>query len=566
VNLKNFKPTILYVEDDKGARDQLSTFLQRFASELFVATNGKEGLNLYHEHHPDIIITDIKMPAMNGIEMLSSIKESNEKQHAIFTTAYSDVEYLIEAINLQVDGYILKPIDISQIEAKIVDIVEHIWLQNELKRKIYFDYLTNLSNRFSFFEDIHTKETPAVFLIDINKFRVINEVYGSEIGSKVLVKFARELEKIVKNSSYKLYRISGDEFAIFDKESSADTDKYKLLLEKILNTLDNLHLHIDNNTITIDITVGVSTTQKNGYESANVALNDAKKSRKSFVIFTPEMNHKKESMEVLKIKDEISLAIEESRVKAVFQPIVNQKGEILKYETLMRLQSKDSDKLIAPFYFLDIAIKTRLYEHLSSIIIFEALNLLAQSTHTLSINFAYSDMTNKPFLHDIESFLLEHKDVGRRAIFEITESENIQDYDDVKEFIKRFRDYGVKFAIDDFGSGFSNFEYILEIEPDFLKIDGSLVKNIDTDEKSHTLVKAIAGFSHKLGIKVVAEYVHSEIVFEMLKELDVDEYQGFYFWEPLIAIPDQTKAYQRLEKDVIARRKFAGATSSFKNF
>jgi len=536
VNLKNFKPTILYVEDDKGTRDQLSVFLQHFAGELFIVTNGKEGLDLYHEHHPDIIITDIKMPVMNGIEMLSSIKESNEKQHAIFTTAYSDVEYLTEAIDLQVDGYILKPIDLSQLEAKIVDIIERIWLQKELKRKIYFDHLTNLFSRFAFFEDIQTQETPAVFLIDINKFRVINEVYGSETGSKVLVKFARELEKILKDSSYKLYRISGDEFAIFDKDSSLDTHKYELLLEKILNILDNLHFRIDNDTITIDTTVGVSTTQKNGYESANAALNYAKSSRRSFMVFTPEINHKKQSIEILKIKDEISSAIRESRIKAVFQPIVNQKGEILKYETLMRLQSKDSDKLISPFYFLDIAMKTRLYEQLSSIIVFRALNLLAKSTHILSINFTYSDMLNKAFLHEMESFLLEHKDVGRRAIFEILESENIQDYDDVKEFIKRFRNYGVKFAIDDFGSGFSNFEYILEIEPDYIKIDGSLVKNIDTDEKSHTLVKAIAGFSHKLGIKVIAEYVHSEIVFEMLKKLDVDEYQGFYFWEPLITI------------------------------
>lgn len=133
----------------------------------------------------------------------------------------------------------------------------------------------------------------------------------------------------------------------------------------------------------------------------------------------------------------------------------------------------------------------------------------------------------------IEEYFITHSGVGQRAVFEITETESIENYDDVKSFIKRFREYGVKIAIDDFGTGFSNFEYILEIEPDYLKIDGSLVKDIDTNSRSYTLVEAIVQFSHRLGIKVIAEFVHSQTIFIMLKDLGVDEYQGFYFSEPL---------------------------------
>ena len=531
--MNDFKPTILYVEDDDGIRQKLSNFLKYFSSELYVAVNGEEGLKLYHQYKPDIIVTDIKMPIMDGIEMLSAIKNENKKQYAIFTTAFSDIDYLMNAIDLQVDGYILKPIDLDKLEAKIEAIIEHIYLKEELKKKIYSDSLTNLSSRYAFFEDIHNQETPVIFLVDINAFKVINEVYGSEIGSKVLVAFARELEKMVNGDTYKVYRISADEFAIVDKVESIDTEKYEIFIEKLLSNLDNLRLNIDDNIITVDITIGVSTTQHNGYESAKTALDYAKAHKKPFVMFSSAIDHKKRHLEILKVKGDISSAIEEKRVKAVYQPIVNKEGKILKYETLMRLQSKESDKLIAPFYFLDVAIKTRPYESLSSTIVFTALNHLSQSEDTLSINFAYSDIVNKDFIHKIELFLLEHKGVGRRAVFEITENESIENYDDVKSFIKRFRKLGVQIAIDDFGSGFSNFEYILEIEPDYLKIDGTLVKDIDTNKKSHTLVEAIVGFSHKLGIKVIAEYVHSEIIFEMLKKLDVDEYQGFYSWEPL---------------------------------
>ncbi|MEA3228238.1 MAG: EAL domain-containing protein, partial [Campylobacterota bacterium] len=203
---------------------------------------------------------------------------------------------------------------------------------------------------------------------------------------------------------------------------------------------------------------------------------------------------------------------------------------------LMRLREKETAKLISPFFFLDIAIKTKLYDTLSSRIIFNALELADKTKTVISINFTFSDIKNEAFIHQIAEYLYDKENLGALLVFEITEDESIESYDIVKEFIYRFRAYGIRFAIDDFGSGFSNFEYILEIQPDYLKIDGSLVKNIDSDERSYILVEAIIGFSHKLGIKVIAEYVHNETVFTMLKDLGVDEYQGFYFYEPLEAL------------------------------
>jgi len=228
--------------------------------------------------------------------------------------------------------------------------------------------------------------------------------------------------------------------------------------------------------------------------------------------------------------------LEEDRVKAVYQGIVDSSGRIVKYETLMRLEEKDTKKLQSPYFFLDVAIKTRLYSYLSSRVIFKALDILKNSDEVLSVNFTYSDIKNTSLIEKIEAFISENKNIGSRLIVEITEDESIENYDDVKAFIGRFRSYGVKIAIDDFGTGFSNFEYILEVEPDYLKIDGSLVKDIDTNKRSFTLVEAIVQFSHKLGIKVIAEFVHSKTIFEMLKDLSVDEYQGFYFHEPKLTL------------------------------
>ncbi len=542
---------LLYVEDDANARKTTLKLLNNFFKDITIAFDGEDGLNKFKIGKYDLIISDINMPNLNGMEMLRIIRSQNSKIPVLMISAYHDSEYFMEAIKLGVDGYILKPLIQEQFFSVLFKIIQKINLLDlnenyqkqleyevknrnlEIEHKLYFDSLTNLFSRYSFFMDIKSIDIPVIILVDIDKFKVINEVYGSSVGSKVLKKFAYFLELAVNDDSSKLYRLSADEFAIVDRSKYSEVEKYELLIEKLSKQLNNLKIEVDENIISVDVTIGLSMVQENGYESAKIALDYAKKYKKHYVVYSTAIDYRKESSLTLKCRDDISLAINEKRVIAVYQPIVDKHGKTVKYETLMRLQEKDTLKLISPFYFLDVAIKTRLYEHLSMIIIFKALNVINSTKERLSINLTYSDIKNSTFVEKAEDFLISNREVGKRVIFEITESESIENYDDVKSFIKRFHSYGVKIAIDDFGTGFSNFGYILEIEPDYLKIDGSLVKDIDTNSRSHTLVEAIVQFSHKLGIKVIAEYVHSEVIFNMLKELNVDEYQGFYFSEPL---------------------------------
>ncbi|MEA3512085.1 MAG: response regulator [Campylobacterota bacterium] len=138
-----FKPTILYVEDEAGIREQLSKFLNYFAKELFVAKDGQEGLELFKKHKPDIVVSDIKMPNMNGIEMALAIKEINPKQHIIFTTAHSESGFFMEAIDMQVDGYILKPINLEKLEYKIEVISEQINLKRENEKHLLIEAKLN---------------------------------------------------------------------------------------------------------------------------------------------------------------------------------------------------------------------------------------------------------------------------------------------------------------------------------------------------------------------------------------------------------------------------------------
>ena len=553
---------VLYVEDDDRARQTTLEMLENLFNNIVIAKDGQEALNLYRTQKFDIIITDINMPNMNGIELLKEIRKVDTNISTIILSAHNESDYFLDAIKLGVDGFILKPLNFNQFSMVIQKVVYKIDAEKivkehhrnleqevkkqteELRKKLYYDDLTGLYSRYAFFEDIKEVQTPILFMIDINKFKIVNEIYGSETGSLVLQSFAEFLQNFASRKSYKLYRLSGDEFIIWDNVEHIDFEHYEEEIELFFQSLSNFYVVVNDDRISIDVTIGISTSQTDAFESAKVALEYAKLNKKHYAMYSSAIDKRQEEQDALQWKEKIKTAIKNDNIVPVYQCIVNAHQEVVKYETLMRLRENGSKKLVSPFYFLDVSIKTGLYTQLSRYIIFTALQKIKTTQVSLSINFTYSDIKNTYFIDEVEEYIRNNPAVGKLVIFEITEDESIGNYADVKRFIKRFKQYGVRFAIDDFGSGFSNFEYILEIEPDYLKIDGSLVKNIDSDEKALVLVRAIVQFSHELGIKVIAEYVHSEIIFNILKALNVDEYQGFYFCEPKSEIIKEVDARQ----------------------
>jgi len=152
-NMNDIK--VLYVEDEKAVRENLGSVLSYFCSEVIVACDGQEGLEFYKKHKPDIIVTDIKMPNMSGIKMIQEIKKLNQNPYIILTSAHSESEYFMEAIEMQIDGYILKPIDINLLESKIVSISEVLKLRREFKQQeiIMDEILTLQDNMLVIFDE-----------------------------------------------------------------------------------------------------------------------------------------------------------------------------------------------------------------------------------------------------------------------------------------------------------------------------------------------------------------------------------------------------------------------------
>lgn len=409
--------------------------------------------------------------------------------------------------------------------------------QIQLKRKLYLDKLTNLKNSNALSKDIKNEEFISLILVDIDSFNDINELYGFSSGNLVLKETARILKEFASKNDSSLYRIHGNEFAIVEFKM-INFPQFVSRTEELSRLFKNRTIYIEklDMEIFIDITLGISMLQDEPLRTAGIALKKAKKSNLRFFAYTNNLDAKGIIKKSIFWRDRIKKTIDEDNVIPFYQPIFNRNKEIIKYETLMRLKNESNDgkvEYILPYEFLDVAIKTKQYLLLSSQVITKALNDLDKTDKDISINLSFKDVLDSHFIEQLDD-ILENitKENKSRIIFELLESDLITDYTVLENFILKYRDLGIKIAIDDFGTGYSNFAHILETRPDFIKIDGSLIKDINNDKNSYEIVKSIIDFSKALNIKTIAEFVHSEEVYNIVNDLGIDEFQGFYLGKP----------------------------------
>ena len=400
------------------------------------------------------------------------------------------------------------------------------------------DSLTQLQTRDLLVDDISSINIGNLLLIDIDNFNSINNIYGIKSGDIVLKQLAKFLSDFSKEKRYQIYRVSSNEFALLDSEATHDIDDIYDDIEYLIDAVSKYDIYIDaiEESINIHVTIGFATSNNMILEQAGAALKYAKKNSLKFSAYSNVTDSRQDLSRYAYWNKEIQKAIESENIIPFFQPIFNKDGDIAKYEILMRLVQEGEEKklFISPVEFLAISVQTKKYIELSRMIIFHSLHLMENTQYCFSINFSYQDIKSKELMYDLYNYFENNPDVASRVTCEILESELVKDTTVLLQFLKKLKSYGVQIAIDDFGSGFSNFEMILLAEPDLIKIDGSLIKNIDADKKSLTLVEAIVAFSHKMGMKVIAEYVHNKAVYDILRQIEVDMFQGYYLCEPLL--------------------------------
>lgn len=401
----------------------------------------------------------------------------------------------------------------------------------ELKHNFVTDALTKLPNRNMFLSDVIYLSFPQVILVDIDGFKHINDFYGTDVGDMVLIEFAEFIRKFAQPLDMKVYRLSSDEFLLLN-DKAFDKEFLQSTVHTINSSLNRkkFKTHDKELQFQINVTCGVAFGKSNLLEKADIALNFAKKKKLSYAIYNEEnsqMNtHKQNMYWRQKIKD----AIENDRITPYFQKIINVKDErINKYECLMRLL--DDDKAYSPFLFLDVAKETKLYHELTRIMIEKCFQTFANHDASFALNFSLLDIENKKTVSFLEEHIVKYN-VGSRLILELLESEEILQSNQFLPFVEKMKALGVRFALDDFGSGYSNFAFVLKIAPAFLKIDGSLIKNMIADKNSYTIVQAIIAFAREINAEVIAEFVENEELMQALQSCDVHLMQGYFFSIP----------------------------------
>ena len=519
--------TVLYCEDEQDLREVTQGILQNFTKKQFIGKDGCEGLELFkaNQNDIDLIITDVNMPNMNGLEMTKEIKAINPDMPIIVATAFSNSEYLLEAIELGVDKYVLKPINIK----KLLSTMNQSLLYHEL-RDLYKDALTHLPTRNALVKDLKSKQNATIVLIDIDKFSVLNDLYGEDNGDKILVKFSECIKKYFAKD-YVVYRVGADKFALMLNNDEQDTSSIKKDCLSFSSKIEQDGIVLESLTADFGITIGIAcASDGHAYEYAQRVIQKARVQYEEVMEYDPNtFEQKKDIEENLKWIKKLKTGIADGDFQPFFQPIVDVKTkEVYKYESLIRYIQKDGTE-VPPFKFLPIAKKAKLYPVIIRIMLMGAIGVIWEKGIKISVNVSYEDIFNsdtKTFIYDT---LESHPKEAKLLDFELLESEEIEDFELVKEFIEKVRTYGCRVGIDDFGAGYSNFNMLEALNVDFVKIDGSLIKNVDTLPKQALIVETISNFCKQLGIKTVAEFVSEEEIYNKVKDIGVTYAQGWYF-------------------------------------
>jgi len=520
--------TVLYCEDEEYLRDITKGILESFTKKQFICKDGAEGLAVFKEnqHLIDLIITDVNMPNMNGLEMAKEIKAINSNMPIVVATAFSNSEYLLEAIDLGVDKYVLKPINIK----KLLDIMSKSLLYHEL-RDLYLDQLTKLQNRNALIKDTKEIEKSTLALINIDKFSILNDLYGEDFGDKILLSFVSNMKEAFRNEKYNIYRVGSDNFVILCKDTNMGLIEFKVICKDFIKYTNENGLEIGDENIDISITIGLAqSNDKHAFEYAQRAIPKARKKYLDILEYDKEkFEQKKDIQENVAWIKRLKSALIEDHFQPFFQPIVNaQTKEIYKYEALIRYIDEDGNE-IAPYKFLTIAKKARLFPNIIKLMLSSVLEIIKQKQIRVAVNLSFEDIVNQDTNKFIFATLEAYKEQTHLLDFEILESEEIEDFDVVRNFILKIRSYGCKIGVDDFGAGYSNFNMLQSLNVDFVKIDGSLIKEIDKLPKHALIVETISDFCNKLGIQTVAEFVSSEEIYQKTKELGIEYMQGWHF-------------------------------------
>lgn len=416
---------------------------------------------------------------------------------------------------------------------------------NDLEYYAAHDALTGLFNQ-RIFTDLLGYEIKRAFrhgysfallVIDCDNFKPINDRYGHAFGDLFLQEFSRLLTENKRDEDI-LSRYGGDEFTIILPE--CDLEAALVVANKIVKKVEEYRLLAPDGTyVMVTASIGISiypdhgNTEKELFLIADSMMYRVKEEGKNGV----KMPSGDDILSIVQEQKEKSSllvdAVANNRIVPYFQPIrTTMTGETEIHELLMRIEI--DDKVIPAYQFIEVAESMSMINRMDLMVIENAFKKINEENYKgiLFINLSPKSLVVGNYAESVTNLIKKYNISKDKIVFEITERETVKNFSVLEKFVMNLKLAGYKFAIDDFGSGFSSFHYIKNFPIDYLKIDGEFIININKDKKDHAFVHSILTLAKELNVKTVAEYVEDEEIVQTLKEMGVDYLQGFHIGRP----------------------------------
>ena len=587
--------TVLIVDDVPDNVDLLRTMLNKSGfTRIITAASGREAVqhlrdNMRDERSTvDAVLLDIMMPEMDGYEVCRTLRRHDVWADipVIMVTANATWQEKVsrESFDAGATDVLFKPIRRVDLMPRIIsalalkkerdlrkvreqeletELAERRIMEARLQHLVSHDDLTGLYNRRRLEQQLEIavlrarkkQRLSALLYIDLDYFKVINDAEGHITGDSLLIEVANVLRHEIGLGDV-LARVSADEYAIL-LENVSETTALETA-ERLRKILDDYHYHSNDRTYHIGASIGVAIIQAGELASASEIL--ARADQACYVAKTHGRNvvhlFNKEDTEMVTLRSAIHWvplirdALANDKFKLVFQPVLDIKeNRVSHYESLIRMMSNDG-RLITPNHFIPVAENMGLIHDVDLWVVSHAIDVLhelpAQQSHiSMNINLSSYAFQDKALLPTVRKKLGETGVRAERITFEITETAAIANYDQTRKMILQLRELGCQFALDDFGAGFNSFRHVKEFPVDYLKIDGSFIRNLAKDTVDQSLVRSMIDIARTLGKKIVAEFVEDRESLELLYEWGADYAQGYYIGKPQLEITGDNSITRR---------------------
>ena len=503
----------------------------------------------------DVVITDHHMNGFSSEDAIQIIRDYDKKLPVIIVSGEIAEETAISAMHSGAQDFVMK-----DNLARLVPVIMREFKQHESEKTYqsteekyrflrYHDKLTSLVNRQEFearisqaLDDVKkSRDIHVLMFLDLDQFKLVNDTCGHTAGDELLVRITKILQMVIQDRDT-LARLGGDEFGIL--LNHCQKDEAMNTAQRIKKAVKESRFVWEGNTFETTLSIGMVEINEHALDHqevlscADIACYAAKdRGRDAVVWFSPEDEEYNKRKSEMQWVPRIKQAAKENKFVLFHQPMQGlQNDNTVHEEFLVRLQ--EQDRLIPPFEFIPAAERYNLMPVIDRWVVkhvFEYLQKSAlgqESAGVYFINLSGSTLSDQSFFDDIKLWQKEFQVKPERVCFEITETAAIDNLVDAVEFINEIRELGFKFALDDFGVGLSSFSYLKTIPVDYLKIDGSFVKNMLNNEIDRGIVEACNSIAHAAGLTTIAEFVENSQISDQLKLIGVDFAQGFGIVKP----------------------------------